>query len=185
MFLLAPFEALDGWNRRRWFLDEWFGFVNSRMIIRGIESLNDCTSVNLASGWLKYKKQFSAAESLTTTVYHFGFSEISGDMQSYAFRSVDEFVVDPLPYGIAVKPECEVPPGYEFPTDFKALMQEQRRLQSLLPDGQRVYIGGEIIIHHLTKPGCYIHVQDKFDDYGSVEKSIFNRVSSLGDGSRK
>ena len=45
------------------------------------------------------------------------------------------------------------------------MMEEQRTIQSELTEGNRLYIGGEIQVHHLTKAGFSVYTLDQFDDY--------------------
>ncbi len=157
------------------FLGKWFIEVNDRMVLKGIDNLDHHTPNSLASIWRRYKQEFSFPDTLTTTVYHLGFSEEDGLIHAYAYRSTDNFQSELLsPYGIRVKPECSVPNDYQLPTDIKKLMVEQRAIQASYPKEERIYIGGEINIHYLTENGFSVFTLDRFDDYDSVEQAIYD-----------
>jgi hypothetical protein len=77
-----------------------------------------------------------------------------------------------------VKPECPIPDGYDLPRVFKQLMDAQRAVQRSRPAGEpRIYIGGEIIVHHLTEPGCSVFILDRFDDYDADKRMMFERFT--------
>jgi hypothetical protein len=109
----------------------------------------------------------------TVTVYHFGFSEDTGVIRTHLYQSTSGFASEMLEYGVGVKPMCNVPENYTFPNDIKRMMDEQREIQSSKPIIERVYIGGEIQIHHLTLAGISIYSLDKFADFSSDEQAIF------------
>lgn len=77
-------------------------------------------------------------------------------------------------YGIGVKPECPVPENLELPGDLKRLMDEQRTIQRSRPPDQRVYIGGEIQIHHLMQAGFHIYPLGRFEDFEEDAITMFN-----------
>lgn len=154
------------------FLGKWFIEVNDRLVVKDIDNLDYHTPKSLTDIWQNHKKEFSIPENLTTTVYHFGFSQESGLVHSYVYRSANSFQSESLPYGIGVKPECQIPEPYNLPMDIKKMMDEQRSIQAKLPKNERVYIGGEIQIHHLTELGFNVYTLDKFEDYNSDEKAI-------------
>ena len=155
------------------FLGKWFIEVNDRMIVQGIDNLDYHTPKGLARIWRSYKEECSIPENFTTTVYHFGFSEEERVIHSYAYRSADNFRSESLPYGLRFKPECEVPEPYSFPMDINKMMESQRSIQSTRPKEERVYIGGEIMNHHLTEQGFEIYPLDEFDDCEVDETAIY------------
>jgi hypothetical protein len=98
-------------------------------------------------------------------------------MHGYAYRSTTGFQSEALvPYGLRVKPACEVPASYTLPNDIRAMMEDQRVKQARLPVHERVYIGGEIQIHHLTRDGCQVYRLDRFDDYSQDEQAMYARM---------
>jgi len=160
------------------FLDRWFLCVNGTVPLRGIDILNDHAPSDLAAMWEWCKEQLPIANS-TTTVYHFGFSENTGLMKAYAYRSENNFKSEPLAYGDYRKPDCAVPAHCEYPQDVKRMMEDQRIRQNAHPRESRLYIGGEIQVHHLTKAGFNVWTLDRFDDYDADEKAMYSRLALL------
>jgi len=154
------------------FSGDWYMQVNNRMVVKGIENLDYHAPQGLQKLWIKYKTEFSMPDSTTTTVYQFGFSEESGEIKSYVYRSTNNFSSERLEYGIGVKPECNIPKGNLIEL-IPQMMAEQRIIQASSPVDQRLYIGGEIIGLHLTKNGCNIFKIAEFDDYKKNETEIF------------
>jgi len=161
------------------FLGKWFVQINDRMVVRGIDHLNYHTPGVLVDLWRNHKEELSISETITTTVYHFGFSEEDGIIHSYVYRSANNFKSEDLQYGIGIKPECNVPEGYKLPTNIKEMMDEQRAIQASCPKDERVYIGGKILIHHLTKSGFNVYTLDKFEDFEATEIEIYKNFDSL------
>jgi hypothetical protein len=84
------------------------------------------------------------------------------------------------PYGIGVKPDCSVPEPYNLPNDFRTMMDEQRQLQRRRPANERIYIGGEIIVHHLAKEGCSTFSIGSFEDFEDDMRAIYSRFAFDG-----
>jgi hypothetical protein len=156
------------------FLGRWFVRINE-FVVKGIDNLDYHTPGDLASMWRGFKQEFSLADSFTTTVYHFGFSEETGLIHSFAYRSTNNFQSEPIEqYGLRVKPECTVLDNCCLPQDIRKMMDDQRAIQASLPKDQRVYIGGEIQIHHLSKDGFQVYTLHRFEDYDRDEKAIYD-----------
>ncbi len=144
-----------------------------------LDHLNYHTPSNLASIWPRYKQEFSVPDGITTTVYHFGFSEVTRLIHSFAYRSANDFRSEQHSgYCLGVKPECSVPNNISLPQDIRKMMDEQRSIQAALPENQRVHIGGEIEIFHLTKDGFAIYTLDRFEDYARDEKAIYENFQA-------
>jgi hypothetical protein len=159
------------------FLGRWFITVNDRMIVKDIDNLDYHAPRSLSLLWRSYVDEFAVPDNLTTTVYHFGFSVETGAIHSYAYRSANNFVSERLPYGLGVKPECQSPEDYELPAGLKDLMEQQRVTQQSRAKEERIYIGGKIIVHHLTQLGCQVYVLDQFADYATHERAIYENFS--------
>jgi hypothetical protein len=155
------------------FLGRWFIEVNDRMIVKGIDNLDYHTPEALARLWRGYRQEYSIPDEFTTTVYHFGFADGEDAIHTYVYRSVNNFQSERLQYGVGVKPECEIPEPYKFPFDIKKMMESQRAIQATRPKAERVYIGGEIMVHHLTHQGFTIYVLDEFEDCEATECAIY------------
>ena len=159
------------------FLGRWFVGVNDLMVVRGIDDLDDHASRNLGTLWRGYKQELSLTDSARMTVYHFGFSEETGLIHSFVYRSTNEFSSEPLEYGVGVKPICTIPETLRLPQDIRKMMDEQRAIYGSQASGQRVYIGGEIQIHNLTENGFQVYTLERFDDYEHDEKAIYERTA--------
>jgi hypothetical protein len=181
-FILPHLRLIIAGTGAGGFLGRWFAHINDRLVIRGIDNLDYHTPRNLASIWTRHKQEFSIPDGITTTVYHFGFSEGTGLIRSFAYRSTDNFQSERIePYGLRVKPECSVPNDYTLPQDVRKMMDGQRVLQASRPKAERVYIGGEIQIHHLSKDGFCVYTLERFEDYDRDERAIYRNL----DASRK
>ena len=140
------------------FADEWYIRANSRMLVDGLEELNEYTPKALREMWADAGDRDLIPEGLTTTIYMVGFSERSGEMVSFAYRSENNFDSERL--GVpgqnlwAVKPEAQVPEGQDIWALFKPMMMEQRANQVDLPLNERIEIGGDAIAMHLSEEGC-------------------------------
>lgn len=154
-------------------MSKWFVQVAHGMVVRGIEHLDYHTPDSLNRAWTQLGEELPIPDNFTTTIYHIGFSEEDGQMKSYAYRSKSDFDSEELTYGLRYKPECTVPENYRLPFDIPTMMQEQREIQALKPIENRVYIGGEILITHLTKDGFHSYNLCKFDDYDADEEAIY------------
>jgi len=160
------------------FLGRWFIHINDYILVKGIENLDNHTPRILAADWQRFKQEFAITDTdRTTTVYHFGFSESTGLIRSFAYRSANDFRSEEVGYGVGRKPECEAPEDCQLPRDIRRMMDEQRAIQAARPKETRLYIGGEIEIHHLLKNGTQIGFQaytlDRFDDYTSDEAAMY------------
>lgn len=151
---------------------EWAMRTNNRMVLRGIENLDFHSPKGLRDLWAGYKVEYSLPEDATTTVYHFGLSEESGEIVSFAYRSTADFESERLPFGTGVKPECGVPEG-NLLEHLPSMLQEQRALQAVRPIEERIFIGGEAIGIHLTKEGCTFTRLFEFPDFKSQEFEVF------------
>lgn len=145
------------------FLDAWHVILNTRMVARDVGEIAARAPSILPELWAFFRREQKITADVTTTVYHFGFSE--GVIRAFAYRSSENFREDEIRYGLGVKPECEVPENYNLPEDFKSMMREQRAKQEKIPRSKRVYIGGEIQVHHLMRAGCNVFTLDTFEDY--------------------
>ena len=155
------------------FISRWFLKINDGIVVKGIEDLAIHAPMILRGFWEDYKKNNPIDSNLTTTCYHFGFSEYDDQIHSYAFRSQNQFIAEPLDYGCGIKPVVEIPEPYEFPTDIHKIMKMQRESEEKKNKGERVYIGGEIQITHLTKAGIALYSLGQFEDFKDIESKIF------------
>lgn len=154
------------------FANHWALTASTRMIVRGIMNLDYHTPAGLRGLWVDYQKEYSVPDDFTTTVYQFGLSEENGKVVSFAYRSTNSFISEPIGYGTGVKPECTMYDGNLIEA-LPKMMEEQRMVQAQLPRESRLYIGGEIQALYLTAQGCNSFVVSKFPDFLENEIAIF------------
>ncbi|MBL5906434.1 hypothetical protein [Serratia fonticola] len=156
------------------FSSAWAEKINSRMILEGIENLDVHTQESLNGLWGLFKEEYKIDHASTTTVYHIGFSELSQEIVSFAYRSTNNFESERLAHGTAVKPECKIIEGNLMET-IPVMMTEQRCLQEQNPMSSRVYIGGDINAIMLTKDECrYFKLGEFPDRQANLEKMFGN-----------
>jgi len=177
-FVLPHLQMIIAGTGIQGFLGKWFVEVNDRSIVRGIDNLNYHTPAILASLWNQFREENSIPNGPTTSIYHLGFSEVEGVIHAYAYRSVNGFASESVPYCRYVQPDCPIPENPVFPDVITQIMEKQRVIQETLPKNKRVHIGGNIQIHHLTKDGFYIHTLHKFYDFESVQQMIYDNYES-------
>ncbi len=157
------------------FLDHWLVAVNASPV-RGIDALNEHAQAGLLNVLRTFKTQFPSMNE-TTSVYHFGFSENTGVIQSFAYKSEELFEPRPIAYGLYVKPnvpEDAIPKDTLHPSDFPRIMAAQRAIQAKLPKEARVSIGGEIQMHHLEQAGYKAYRLGQFEDYAETRRAILS-----------
>jgi hypothetical protein len=161
------------------FLDRWFLCINTRMLVRGIDDLNKYAPMRLPELWAWWWEQQNAKPNTTMTVYHFGLSENTALIHSFAYRSENAFRSDSLAYGIAAKPECTTPDlpiqamAAENFAEFRRMMGEQRAIQNGRPAEKRVYVGGEIQVHHLYGDAYSVRTIHRFSDFDEDAAVIY------------
>ena len=159
------------------FLDHWLAAVNSSPF-RGIDALNEHAQAGLLNVLRTFKKQFPSMNE-TTSIYHFGFSEVTGIIQSFAYKSEELFEPRQIACGLYVKPnvpEDAIPTDTLHPNDFLRIMAAQRAIQAKLPKEERVSIGGEIQMHHLEQAGYKAYRLGQFEDYAETRRAIFSDI---------
>lgn len=111
---------------------------------------------------------------ITTSIFQFGVSEESGEMEGFMFHSGDGFAPQQLEYGSSYKPPCkligEPANGDQW---IAQVMGSQLHHQEQFPPAQRVHIGGEIIVFELGPGSTSTRVLCRFDDYSEARRRIF------------
>jgi hypothetical protein len=157
------------------FLDHWLVAVNASPV-RGIDALNENAQAGLLNVLRTFNKQFPSMND-STTVYHFGFSEETGVIHSFAYKSEELFEPRPIEYGLYVKPnvpEDAIPKDTLYPSDIPRIMAAQRAIQEKVPKETRVYIGGEMHMHHLEQVGYKAYRVGQFEDFAETRRAIFS-----------
>lgn len=115
---------------------------------------------------------------LTTSIFQFGFSEVSGEMEGFMFHSGSGFSAVKLDYGSSYKPPCPLLGDHEPTTKgwMVQVMASQRYHQELLPFESRVHIGGEILMFRLENGSINVEELCPFQDREEVAESIFGKL---------
>jgi len=157
------------------FVIDWFVEVNTRMVVDDIPHLDYHAPGRLRELWLTRYKELSPIS--TVTVYHFGFDG-NDTPCAFAYRSEKDFNSEQLLIGgIATKPPTAVPCDFKLPEDFKKMMLSQQAEESAKPRGDRVYIGGDVLVCHMTKGGTAIYQAGIFPDRDQTRDTIYAGVS--------
>ncbi|MEO9607873.1 MULTISPECIES: hypothetical protein [Alphaproteobacteria] len=160
------------------FANRWASHVAASMVLSGINNLDYHTPSALRGLWEEYRKEHDVPADITTTVYHFGLSEEDAKMCGFAYRSTDNFLSEPLNYGWRFKPECSVPDSDDMAIIIETMMREQRQIQETRPLNERVFIGGDAILHHLVPQSYAAYNLFKFEDYGEMMRAIFSNYQT-------
>ncbi|MDY0281358.1 MAG: hypothetical protein RBR35_12450 [Salinivirgaceae bacterium] len=157
----------------------WFIQVNNGSVVRGIDHLNCHTPDALKKIWLDADLINDLNGVMkTSTIYHFGLSENSGCIRSYAYRSTNQFKSETLEYGLGVKPPVSVQKDIVFPEGIVELMNRQREIESTKPIMEQVRIGGEIVLTSLTQKGFTVSTIGRFADFAEDQQIMFNNFKT-------
>ncbi len=158
------------------FANDWANYVNNRLIVAGLRNLDYHTPEGLRTLWSSAKERDDFPDSITTTVYQIGVSEDDKEVCAYAYRSINNFVSEPLGHGTRAKPECVFPTEGHLLQHLHPMMLEQRSIQDAKPPEERLYIGGECVVMHLTKETCVTATLFRFDDHAEQLGEMFKIV---------
>lgn len=135
--------------------NRWIGLVNEQGIALDVDAINVHTPKVLQSLWGELNAEFPSIHQQTATIYHFGFSDKTGKIHGFVYRSGSNFASEWLAYGLGVKPSLADMTGIDL-SSFPSCALEIMRAQAL-QEGQksdnRVYIGGSVQINHMTRKG--------------------------------
>jgi hypothetical protein len=157
-------------------INRWFEYVSVLSNLGGIDDLDSFTPSVLEAS-------VSAAGDLgdiTTTLYHFGYSEAEAKYVGYAYRSTTNFQSERLQYALGIKPPVRVEPtdNIEFPGFMIDIVLDQQRQDQLLPLEQQVGIGGEIEFAVLSNRHTQIETVHRFATYENERRYIDCRESA-------
>jgi hypothetical protein len=139
--------------------NRWIGLVNEQGLALNVDAVDAHAPEVLQSLWRELNAQFPTLHKQTATIYHFGFSDDTGKIHGFAYRSVSNFASERLAYGLGLKPELIDKTGIDwssFPNCAPQIMQAQELQESRKAEG-RVYIGGTVQINQMTRDGFSIY----------------------------
>lgn len=161
---LGMVVAFTGWANigQRWAAD-----VHSNMVCRDIDMLDQFAPDGLRRINAQVEAEFGPLSG-STTVYHFGVSEDRKTYVAYAYRSAADFVSEQLaPNGFGVKP-----PPLTMPTNppseirgYIELAEQIKAEQENRDASSRLYIGGELVVVHLTEGLMVVAKIHRFADF--------------------
>ncbi|MBE2211202.1 MAG: hypothetical protein IAE66_06305 [Xanthomonadaceae bacterium] len=145
----------------------WAAYANSELRPRGLEHLSERAPALLNEFFGKMSPEW---QEISTTIYHIGFSEVTGKAVVHAFRSSRKFAKEELETGVMyMKPESDVDLSQQSDASLaeklKFIMDAQRAEQALVPQEDRVNIGGELIVLEMTREACTQYVGAQFSDF--------------------
>lgn len=144
---------------------KWFLRINDYLAVEGFEDLHSITPKHLQS---IFSDLPTPHQSVSTSVYQIGISEVDGAIHGYTYSSQYEFDPRPIPRNqFGGKPAMGDLPEMEPPELFTRLMEQQRTLQSNEPIDSRIHIGGEIqlIFLEASSNSARMLTTHKFEDY--------------------
>lgn len=157
-------------------LTAFLGDINNR-VIRGPEDLAFKAPELLQKIWMQQMDAFSrlpgqVPANHSTTIFHFGFSEESGEMVGYQHHSGHEFAAERLS-GAGGKPDAEVTgEPLEGLLNSKRLLVGQQRSESKKAFSDRLHIGGNAIGFAIQKEGIFCAQLGPLPGEEDVRKAI-------------
>jgi len=155
-------------------VSDWLEKSRSGVIAQDIDHLDQYTPSILKQISINYPE----LNEITSTIYHFGFSEEKNRFLGYAYRSTENWKSEELLDGIRVKPATEYTFGenVQLPNDFIELMKKQRKEDLELPLKERIGIGGDIhyvVMNHLGVNISRCHRFNTYDiDYRTMCENL-------------
>ena len=135
------------------FVVNWYCTAITSVLATDLKHLDQFAPEQLRSLFEKYEEEYEGHE-LRSTIYHLGFDQQSACFFGFAYRSTDNFVSEPLAYGMRLKPDPEdtsIQQISTFPDDFIPIAELQKKKDELKPVNDRVGIGGRLISYMMQR----------------------------------
>jgi hypothetical protein len=141
----------------------WQGYVASSLEVRSIDELDRIAPTSLYAA----SKEVPAPSSITTTLYHFGYSPSERRYIGLVYRSIAGFASERLPDAIGIQPTVPVvvPEDIRFPAFLLEIMLAQHRQDRSLPLDRQIGIGGEVDFVAMTNGNLRIETIHRFSTY--------------------
>ncbi|CAN5499760.1 hypothetical protein BH10ACI1_BH10ACI1_18620 [soil metagenome] len=114
---------------------------------------------------LEVAEKYHFDTEVTSTIYHFGYSEMEKEHFAFVYRSTNDFKSEKLGYGFGVKPPISNSAIELSPQNFVEIMKLQQIESSQIPIEKRIFIGGEILLTVLRQGTIVSQTIYRFDDY--------------------
>jgi hypothetical protein len=152
--------------------ERWRTMVYGHLLCRDIEMLDLHAPAALRDLWNEIQKEFphAADELMTSTVYHLGRSERTGEYVGFVYRSADNFVSEPMGPGFRVKPEpvSQLTAAPESIEEMAELAHQIRAEQNTLPKSERIHIGGELVLVMMQSGSTTAAKIHRYEDFENV-----------------
>lgn len=155
------------------FVTGWFDYLQARTRLGDVDDVG-----SIAPDVLKASADAAGGlGSVTTTIYHFGYSRAEGQYVGYAYRSTADFRPERLPYALGFKPHVPVPSteDIQFPDFMIDIIVRQQQHDRSQPVPQQIGIGGEIEFAVLSGRATRIETVHRFISYESERQHIESR----------
>lgn len=145
------------------FILDWFVKINSCMLVRDINHLNEFTQQQL----IQISEKHLLGSDFTATIYYFGYSASENRYKCYVYRSTTGFTPEVQFEGHAIKPAISNFESYVNEGDIKTveLIYQQYNDDKHAPKDKKIGIGGEIIMCVLSEGSIQIQKLFSFIDY--------------------
>jgi hypothetical protein len=153
--------------------NRWTALLQEHMLSRDVEMVDAHAPAVLANLWRSIRREYGPFEQ-TATVYHFGRSATSGAYVGYAYRAINGFVSERLPYGFGVRPAPAHPleHGPADLTDLINLARWIRREQDESGAPDRLHIGGALTLTALAGDEIAVKEIYRFDDFDDMWREM-------------
>lgn len=147
-------------------LTRWASELREHVRARDITMLDLHAPEALRRVWAELQDEFGPVEG-TATIYHFGIDEETGECRRITYRSADNFESEPATqggFGVKPPPLSGVLPNDVDLDSLIALAEDVRAEQDALPHGERLYIGGDLVMAHISTAGINFTTIHRFED---------------------
>ena len=155
------------------FVTGWFGYLQALAHLGDVDDVG-----SMAPGVLKATADAAGGlGTITTTIYHFGYSRAEDQYVGYAYRSIADFRAERLPYALGLKPQVSVAStdDIQFPDFMVDIVVRQQQQDRSHPTSQQLGIGGEIEFVVLSGRTTRIETVHRFASYESERQHIESR----------
>jgi hypothetical protein len=144
----------------------WVEVVQTGLLCRDFDMLDQHTPDNLRRIAAEVEDEHGPVAG-SSTIYHFGYSQLDTQYVGYAYRSERAFDSERLGFGFGMKPPPTVPPS-ENPATFEEIIEladQIRDEQNALDVAERVYIGGDLVSTVLAQGLIQVSTIHRFADF--------------------
>jgi hypothetical protein len=144
----------------------WAAMVQTNLLCRDFDMLDQHTPENLRRIAAEVEEEHGPISG-SSTVYHFGYSDIDTKYVGYAYRSEKNFDSERLDYGFGMKPPPAAIPA-DNPATFEEIVEladQIRNEQNALPLSERLHIGGDLVSTVLVEGAIHVTKVHRFADF--------------------